>query len=183
MKELLKMRDAGELDKNQSLWFRQTKEDEELFDLENDPHELNNIANDPSYGEVLFTLRNECSRWMKAIDDKGYVNEVDLISQFYPEGKAQSTAGPEIKINNGKIHVSCKTPGAQIGYRYASEKAPYLGWKKYYDHIDEKINDTIEIITHRLGFKYGITNVYNGVKSETTYPANSHDKKRNSMSK
>ena len=37
MQELLRMRDKGELDENQSLWFRETKQVEELFDTENDP--------------------------------------------------------------------------------------------------------------------------------------------------
>ncbi len=183
MQELLRMRDSGELDKYQSLWFRENKEDEELFDIENDPHELNNIANDPLYSEILSKLRDECSRWMEAINDKGFINEVDLISQFYPNGKAQLTAVPDIKINNGKVFVSCETLGAQIGYRYASKKAPYVGWNKYDRPLDNKVNDTIEIITHRLGFKFAITTVYNGVKIETTYPLNLHDKRRISISK
>ena len=87
MKELLRMRDAETLDENQALWFRTTKAEEELFDTENDPHELNNIANDPAYAEILNTLRVECKRWMKAIDDKGLIDEKDLIKTFYPKVK------------------------------------------------------------------------------------------------
>ncbi len=37
MQELLRMRDAGELDENQALWFRTSKPAEELFDTETDP--------------------------------------------------------------------------------------------------------------------------------------------------
>ena len=47
--------------------------------------------------------------------------------------------------------VSWKGPGARIGYRYRSEKAPYMGWKHYTDPIQEKEGDPLEIITHRLG--------------------------------
>ena len=53
MQELLRMRDKGELDENQSLWFRETKKVEELFDTENDPHELKNISLDPAYASIL----------------------------------------------------------------------------------------------------------------------------------
>lgn len=177
MQELLRMREAGELDENQALWFRQSKEAEELFDTENDPHELNNIAGDPAYADELFTLRAECERWMKAIDDKGFSREVDLIAGFYPNDKAQLTDAPKIEINDGKISVSCDTPGARIGYRYVSEKTPYNGWKHYTRPIEEKEGDTLEVITHRLGFKYGITNISGGVIGQTFFPENRHDKK------
>lgn len=175
MQELLRMRDKGELDENQALWFRQTKEIEELFDTENDPHELNNIAKDPAYADVLAELRAECDRWMNEIDDKGFINEVDLIADFYPNKKPQLTDAPVIEINDGKVSVSCNTPGARIGYRYVSDKAPYLGWKFYSEPIQAKADDTLEIITHRLGFKYGITSVYGGQSRTTVYPPNRHD--------
>ena len=176
MKELLRMRDAETLDENQALWFRTTKAEEELFDTENDPHELNNIANDPAYAEILNTLRVECKRWMKAIDDKGLIDEKDLIKTFYPNGKAKLTKSPEIEVQNGKIRVDCATPGARIGYRYTSEKAAHKGWKFYTEPIEEKTNDTLEIITHRLGYKYAITTIANGSIVETVYPPNRHDK-------
>ena len=175
MQELLRMRDKGELDENQSLWFRETKKVEELFDTENDPHELKNISLDPAYASILKKLRAECERWMGEIDDKGFINEIDLISDFYPNGKAQLTAPPSIEFNNGEVSVSCETPGARIGYRYTSEKAPYLGWNHYSTPLIEREGDTLEIITHRLGFKYGITSVFNGKQLKTFYPANSHD--------
>lgn len=176
MQELLRMRDAGTLDENQALWFRPSKVEEELFDTENDPHELNNIADDPAYVNVLESLRTECERWMKAIDDKGLIDEKDLIKTFYPNGKAQLTDAPIIDIKNSKVTVSCPTLGARIGYRYTSEKAPYKGWEIYTEPIEEKANDTLEIITHRLGYKYGITTVANGIKGKTVYPPNRHDK-------
>ena len=179
MQELLRMRDAGTLDDYQAQWFRTSKVEEELFDTENDPHELNNIAGNPAYADVLASLRAECERWIKAIDDKGFMDEVDLIKNFYPSGKAQLTNAPIIEIKNSKVIVNCKTPGARIGYRYTSEKAPYIGWKIYKQPIKEKPNDTLEIITHRLGFKYGITTVANGIKEKTVYPPNRHDKKIN----
>ena len=166
------------MDENQALWFRQSKAIEELFDTENDPHELNNIANDPAYAEVLATLRAECERWMKDIDDKGRIPEIDLITDFYPNGKAKLTDAPKLKINNGKVSVYCDTPGVRIGYRYASEKNPYNGWKHYTDPIEEIQDDTLEIITHRLGFKYGITTVFNGVRGKTFFPPNWHDNQK-----
>ncbi|WP_372772752.1 sulfatase [Mangrovibacterium sp.] len=56
MQELLIMRDAGRLNSIQSQWFRESKAREELFDCEADPHELNNLAGDPAYGDKLKEL-------------------------------------------------------------------------------------------------------------------------------
>ena len=41
--------------------------------------------------------------WMGEIDDKGFINEIDLISDFYPNGKAQLTAPASIEFNNGEF--------------------------------------------------------------------------------
>ena len=42
------------------------------------------------------------------------------------------------------------------------KKAAHKGWKFYTEPIEEKTNDTLEIITHRLGYKYAITTIANG---------------------
>ena len=175
MQELLRMRDAGTLDKNQSLWFRQRKEVEELFDIENDPYELRNIAGDPAYAKVLEMMRSECERWMNAINDKGFIKELDLIEQFYPGGKPQFTAPAQIQINKQSLALSCPTPGARVGYRYSSEKAPYLGWNHYSEPLVLKPKDTLEIIAHRLGFKHVIIKVYEGEIIQTLYPLIKHE--------
>ena len=87
MQELLRLRDAGKLTEYQAQWFRETKDEEELFDTQNDPHELHNLANDPQYADKLKELRAECDRWMEEIDDRGLVNEAELIAQMWPGGR------------------------------------------------------------------------------------------------
>ena len=51
-----------------------------------------------------------------------------------------------------------------------------MGWNIYTEPIEEKSEDTLEIITHRLGYKYGITTVVSGKSSKIFYPTNRHDK-------
>ena len=52
VREMRAMYAAGELDEVQSQWFRAPGE-ERLFDLELDPFEINNLAGNPDYQEVL----------------------------------------------------------------------------------------------------------------------------------
>jgi arylsulfatase A-like enzyme len=170
MQELLRLRDAGELDANQALWFRQSKAEEELFDTEKDPHELNNIADDPQYKDILVALRQECVRWMKKIEDKGLIDEKEMIASFYPNRKVRQTKAPVIKINDYVVAVEAITPGSRLGFRYASEKNPHYGWMYYKQPIDSRLNDTLEIIAHRIGYKAVTHKIYNGAITEVLYP-------------
>lgn len=46
-----------------------TRPQEELFDLENDPLELQNLIADPSLQEQRERLRNELANWIESQDD------------------------------------------------------------------------------------------------------------------
>ena len=45
---------------------------EELYDLKNDPHELNNLVNDAKYAEVKADLSRKLDRWIEDNDDPFY---------------------------------------------------------------------------------------------------------------
>ena len=123
MQELLRMRDAGELDQYQAQWFRQTKDEEELFDCEKDPHELHNLAKDPAYANKLTELRVECDRWMKEINDRGLKPEAEYLSSIWPDFKQPETAPLESKKEQGMVHLFCETKGASIGYQIVNWRA------------------------------------------------------------
>lgn len=46
---------------------------EELYDLQHDPDELNNLAANPGYADILITLREELDGWMREQRDNGAV--------------------------------------------------------------------------------------------------------------
>ena len=62
---------AGKLNEAQSLLLAETRPEEELYDLSNDPWELNNLASDPAYEEPLLRFRNLLDHWIIESDDKG----------------------------------------------------------------------------------------------------------------
>jgi arylsulfatase A-like enzyme len=57
--------------------FWNTKPVEELYDMENDPWEVNNLAYDPTYKNIVARMRNALSEWMKEIKDVGLIPETD----------------------------------------------------------------------------------------------------------
>ena len=76
---------AGKTNEIQSRFFL-PKPVEELFDTENDPWEVNNLADDPEYSEVLLRMRGALTKWMKDIRDAGLIPETDY--DVYNDGKS-----------------------------------------------------------------------------------------------
>lgn len=73
----------GKLNDSQKLFMSRTKPKEELYDLETDPHEINNIANAES--ALIQKTRKELSdaldKWVKDTADLGEVPEKELIKR------------------------------------------------------------------------------------------------------
>lgn len=64
-----KLRDLGKLTPIQQACFVHPRPGEELYDLDADPHELVNLANDPTHAAVLRELRQALSNWERETGD------------------------------------------------------------------------------------------------------------------
>ncbi|MEQ8786076.1 MAG: sulfatase-like hydrolase/transferase [Pirellulaceae bacterium] len=69
--------DAGKLNEAQSR-FWQTKPAEELYDLEEDPDEIHNLAGSPKHQQVLAKLRKAQRDWAWEIRDVGFLPEGEI---------------------------------------------------------------------------------------------------------
>jgi len=69
---------AGACNEIQSRFWN-TKPVEELFDTENDPWEVNNLANDPAYATRLAEMRRVMMDKAEEIMDAGFIPEADRI--------------------------------------------------------------------------------------------------------
>ena len=56
---------------------------EELYDLQNDPWEINNLIDSPKHAKIKKRLTAELDSWMDRIDDKGRIVEPDEIPAFW----------------------------------------------------------------------------------------------------
>jgi uncharacterized sulfatase len=61
----------GKLTPAQSKWMARHRPQEELYDVQNDPHELNNLADNHRYGELLRSFREKLNRWIHQTADQG----------------------------------------------------------------------------------------------------------------
>ncbi len=75
----------GELTPEQAAFFAPSKPAIELFDLQRDPHEVNNVADDPTYADVKMALLAELARWRTdVISDQG-VSEDFRAKNLFPD--------------------------------------------------------------------------------------------------
>ena len=65
----------GQLNPIQARFMAAGKPEYELYDLQKDPHEINNLADDPDHAETQATLLAEIDRWRTAIKDVGVTDE------------------------------------------------------------------------------------------------------------
>ena len=152
MQELLRLNLIDSLNEEQALWFRKTKPDEELFDTHADPHELNNLVENLQFSGILSELRRECETWMHDVSDMGHIPEQELINTFWPDKIQPLTANPLLKIEEGKLQITCQTEGASIGYKRLQDLEEGLGWQIYKAPLNIDQKEPILVIAHRIGF-------------------------------
>ena len=154
MQELLRLKKEGNLTSDQALWFRDSKPNEELFDIQNDPFELHDVSKDPVYTSKLEAMREACDQWIGEINDTGMIPEEVSIANMHPNGSQPKTEVVHVMIKNALVELSSKTKGASIGYKIIKEdKDPdQQAWMVYTDPISIHPNEKILAIAHRIGY-------------------------------
>ena len=77
-KEWYKLYQDGKLNTVQSQFF-EARLPEALYNIDEDPHETNNLANDKNYNETLMELRNELNNHLVSINDLSFLPEPHLL--------------------------------------------------------------------------------------------------------
>jgi len=73
----------GELTPAQAAFYAPRKPEVELFDLKKDPHEINNVADDPAYADKKNELLTALNDWREnVIHDQGVSDEFRGLGKF-----------------------------------------------------------------------------------------------------
>ncbi len=78
MKEIRRVEKSANMPKAMALFSATQKPVEELYDLKNDPHEINNLAADPALTGKLGELRSALAAWQNEIGDLGLIPEAQI---------------------------------------------------------------------------------------------------------
>ena len=150
--KLIALNQEKKLKGNAAYIFMNTKPQEEFYDLQNDPYEVHNLANDPKYSKKIKVYRQALKSWQFEIGDKGFIPEHDLIKSFWPEMKQPITENVTFeKDKTGTLKMNSLTAGASIGYQIG-DGIGKNHWNLYYKpiRIDKKSKDCCKSYPNRL---------------------------------
>ncbi len=159
MQEMRRLHAEGKLRGPQMQYFEPTKPIEELYDTAADPHEVNNLAGDPKYKDVLERLRQVHNQWYRETLDVGLIPEPIFDEMKRPEGKFEKTADPVFirqtgtPEEGGTVTIACSTQGASIAWRVGGDPKAGTGWKLYTRRVRLKPQQVLYAKACRIGFR------------------------------
>ncbi len=122
--ELRRARDAGQLNAHSSQIFVENKPREELYDLENDPHEIHNLASDSAHAGRRAAMKAELLRWITAHRDTGFLAESEYTRRARQAGCSiyEMAQRPDLydldKVLRAALEESPSLPHADSGVLY-----------------------------------------------------------------
>lgn len=90
-----KLHEDGKLDEIQDRFWADERPEEELYDIKNDPHEINNLADYPEYAEELKRHRQILIDWITETDDKGQYPEDRASLKYMFDWWGEKCVNPE----------------------------------------------------------------------------------------
>lgn len=90
---------AGQLNDVQRLLFAKIRPPEELYDVENDPWEVHNLAADPAHAAVLKQMHGCLETWMVETNDHGRMPEPEAVYDGNMAAYLKQVKGSEIERN------------------------------------------------------------------------------------
>ena len=152
MQELRRLAASGSLPERLSHYFSTPRVPEELYDTEADPHELNNLAEDPAHRETLLRMRSALDDWFQRTGELGHEGERAMVLAMWPDGEQPVTAAPLVtssgKDGKRSVSLSSTTKGASIAYRFSGEQ----GWRLYTGAVSLPTGATLEAKAIRYGY-------------------------------
>jgi arylsulfatase A-like enzyme len=155
MRDILRKKDANELNAIQMQWFKAPKATEELYALESDPWELNNVVDDPAYQEDVKRLRNALDQWINETNDLGKMPEPVMLKRMWNNGdEPPVTSDPVVTEKKGMVTITVNTAGASVGYQIVSmENENVKSWRVYESPFRIPEGTKISVVAQRIGYK------------------------------
>lgn len=153
-----------ELNATQAFYFQSPRPNEELYDVINDPWEINNLSADPNYKKQLTTMRNALDNWLLQANDHSSQPELAMIAKMWPTYQQPTTTTPKAELvncNNSKcLKLSNSEENPSISYRYVNNGVADV-WQIYTQPIPLNSSLKIDIKAIRYGYKESTVEQYN----------------------
>ena len=149
---LIEMNLKGQLSGDASYIFMPTKSEEELYDLTNDPYEIQNLAYNAAYNSKLKELRMALAKWQREVGDMGFIPEYDLVNIMWPGLEQPGTKNVVFEKKGDNLLLMCETEGASIGYQLDDEIGSNR-WRLYHQSLPVGTFRRVAARAVRIGYK------------------------------
>jgi len=161
MRNMVKLYERGELDEQSRRWFEKPRRTEEFYDVDNDPHEMHNLIDDPRYARDIARMRRELTRWDKRYNPYLGLTEAELRERLWPGGVQPGVAAPEVRSDrNGSVKIVCATKGASIAYQIDGRGYNEKHWRLYTAPVRLQPGQTLTAVATRIGYKTSDVTTY-----------------------
>lgn len=160
MRRMIDLLNKDSLNDVQKLWFKAPRTNEEFYDVDNDPHEINNLINNPVYKNDIDRLRKAYNTWDAKYNALWKKSEKECREIFFPDGKQQVAQKPEVKLTKKGVTLLSPTKGVSFAYQINGKGITETHWHIYAKPILLKKGDVLSAIAVRAGFKNSEKMIY-----------------------
>ncbi|MEX2594548.1 MAG: sulfatase [Anditalea sp.] len=121
----------GKLNEVQSRFWKE-KPVEELYDVSEDPHNINNLALDPEYKGVLNRMRKANRGWIQEVKDLGFIPEAMILE----------------KVKTTTMYEYARSGEYDLEKIVETAEMASLGEVKFTDQLIQKLNDPDPVIRY-----------------------------------
>ena len=146
MQRLRVLFEEGKLNEDQAAWLQPNKPSEELYDLQNDPYELANLASNPTYKDTLSLYSELLDNWIKETKDLGEYTEQQLMEAWLINGEQPQLDPLEMEERKDGIFLYSKNNDATISWKQPKDSV----WTIYKEPIP--LNTPFEAMAERIGY-------------------------------
>lgn len=152
MKKILELHEEGNLNEVQERWFKAPRPVEEFYDVENDPHEVNNLINNKAFFTEIERLRKAYTRWDRSHNKLWQLTEAECREYFWPHNQQPTVKDPVFRETDNGLMIKTETRGASMAYQTNAQNNKNR-WNLYTGPIKNKKGDTITVVAVRAGYK------------------------------
>ena len=145
LQEMRRLAAAGELSGVPRRILETPRPAEELYDTENDPHEVNNLANSAEHRAVLQRMRAAHLQWTRRTGDLGLVPEAEMVAragELSPRDAARRGEYPLERIRAAAVAADEGPSALPRLYELASDSDSAIRWWAVFGLI--RLGDTSE---------------------------------------
>jgi len=130
---------AGKLNAVQSQ-FHQRRPAEQLFDVEVDPHEVKNLANNPKHAKVLGQMREAMKEKLRAMNDLSFYPESHMVKAALGNGVAYGKKHAEEINSLADVSDLALVPFIEAKSSLVKAMASGNSWERYWGCITAAVH-------------------------------------------